>query len=76
MREDWRVETYAIFARCAVVGVTGKISALMVILLVFCGYPDALNELGDQVSELLLAARGKPMPEGRRNWWNTVLVVG
>jgi hypothetical protein len=48
----------------------------MVTLLVFCGYPDALNEFGDQVSELLLAARGKPMPEGRRNWWNTALLVG
>jgi len=48
----------------------------MVTLLVFCGYADALNEFGDQVSELLLAARGKPMPDGRRNWWNTALWVG
>jgi len=36
----------------------------MVTLLVFCGYPDALNEFGDQVSELLLAARRKPMEDG------------
>jgi hypothetical protein len=48
----------------------------MVMLLVFCGYPDALNEFGDQLSELLLAAQGKPMPEGRGNEWNTALLVG
>jgi hypothetical protein len=48
----------------------------MVTLLVFYGYADALNEFGDQVSELLLTARRKPMPEGRRNWGNTALWVG
>jgi hypothetical protein len=35
----------------------------MVILLVECGLSDALNELGDQVSELLLAAHGKLVPD-------------
>jgi hypothetical protein len=48
----------------------------MVMLLVFYGCSDALNEVGDQVSELQLAARGKPIPEGRRHWWNIALVVG
>jgi hypothetical protein len=48
----------------------------MLALLVFLGGSNALNEFGDQVSELLLAARGKPMPERHRHWGNTALVVG
>jgi hypothetical protein len=48
----------------------------MVMLLVFCGCSDAPNEFGNQVSELLLAARGKPMKDRRRNEWNTALMVG
>jgi hypothetical protein len=38
--------------------VTCKISAFIVLLLVWRDLSDALNELGDQVGELLLAARG------------------
>jgi hypothetical protein len=48
----------------------------MVMLLVLCGCSHALNEFGDQVRELLLAAHRKPMPEACRNWWNAALVVG
>jgi hypothetical protein len=47
----------------------------MVTLLVFFGGSDALNEFGDQMSELLLAARRKPMPEGQGNWGNIALLV-
>jgi hypothetical protein len=45
----------------------------MISLLVFCGLPDALNELGDQMSELLLAGRRELMPH---RWRNLVLVIG
>jgi len=38
--------------------VTCKISAFIVLLLVWGGLSDALNELGDQVGELLLVAFG------------------
>jgi len=48
----------------------------MLALLVFLGGSNALNEFGDQVSELLLAARGKSMPERHRNWGDTALGVG
>jgi hypothetical protein len=48
----------------------------MVTLLVFLGCPHALNEFGDQVRELLLAARWKPLPEGLGNWGNSAPVVG
>ena len=43
----------------------------MLLLLVLCGSSDALNEIGDQVRQLLLAARGKPIPEGLLNRGNT-----
>jgi hypothetical protein len=35
-----------------------------------------LHEIGDQVRQLLLAARGKPMPEGLLNWGNTAPLGG
>jgi hypothetical protein len=40
----------------------------MILLLVLCCSSDALNEIGDQVRQLLLAVRGKPIPEGLLNW--------
>jgi hypothetical protein len=48
----------------------------MVALLVFLGFADTLNELGDQMGELLLAARGKLVPNRGRNWGNLALLVG
>jgi len=45
----------------------------MVTLLVLCGGSHALNEFGNQVRELLLAARRKPMPKGQGNWGNSAL---
>jgi len=48
----------------------------MLLLLVFCCSSDALNEIGDQVRQLLLAVRGKPMPEGLLNWGNTAPLGG
>ena len=49
---------------------------LMIMLLVLCGSSDALNEIGDQVRQLLLAARGKPMPEGLLNRGNIAPLDG
>jgi hypothetical protein len=48
----------------------------MVTLLVFCCYSDVLNKFGDQVRQLQLAARGKPMPEGLLNWGNKAPLGG
>jgi hypothetical protein len=48
----------------------------MVILLFFHGSSDALNELGDQIGELLLAARGKLVPDRWWNGWNLVWLIG
>ena len=49
---------------------------LILMLLVLCCSSDALNEIGDQVRQLLLAARGQPMKDRRGNGGNTALLVG
>jgi hypothetical protein len=48
----------------------------MILLLVLCCSSDALNEIGDQVRQLLLAVQGKPIPEGLLNWGNTAPLDG
>jgi hypothetical protein len=45
----------------------------MLSLLVGRGLSDALNELGDQMSQLSLAGRWELMPD---RWRNLVLVIG
>jgi len=48
----------------------------MIMLLVFYSYSDALNEFGDQMRQLLLAARGKPMKDRRGNRGNSASLSG
>jgi hypothetical protein len=48
----------------------------MVALLVLCGCAHTPNEFGNQVRELLLAARRQPLKDRLGNWGNSALVVG
>jgi hypothetical protein len=47
----------------------------MVALLVLCGGSHALNEFGNQVRELLLAACRKPLKDRLGNWENIALLL-
>jgi hypothetical protein len=47
----------------------------MVTLLVFFDAANMLNELGDQIGELTLAALRQLLPDGYRSWWNMGLLA-